>query len=141
MKRTTVYLALGSNIGERGHNLRRALELLSQRVTIEKVSPLYDTAPAGNTDQARFLNAVCRGCTSLAPEDLLSFIKDIEQQMGRQPGPPNSPRQIDVDILFYGRLVIDTPQLKIPHPRLSERAFVIGAPGSHCASAETPCLG
>ena len=125
MKPVIVYLGLGSNLGDRKANLCRALELLSANVKVARVSPVYDTAPVGNTDQPRFLNLVCKAKTPLTPPHLLSIIKDIEKQLGRVPAPPNSPRPIDIDILFYSDLVLETPALVIPHPRLTERAFVL----------------
>jgi 6-pyruvoyltetrahydropterin/6-carboxytetrahydropterin synthase len=90
-----------------------------------KISPTYDTAPVGNTDQPRFLNLVCKAKTSLSPPNLLRFVKNIEKKMGRVNGLPNSPRPIDIDILFYDDLVLETPVLVIPHPRLTERTFVL----------------
>jgi 2-amino-4-hydroxy-6-hydroxymethyldihydropteridine diphosphokinase len=86
---------------------------------------MYDTEPMENTAQPRFLNMVCQAKTMLRPEDLLTLVKGIERKMGRQPGRPNSPRPIDIDILFYGDRVVDTPDLKIPHPRMNYRAFVL----------------
>jgi 2-amino-4-hydroxy-6-hydroxymethyldihydropteridine diphosphokinase/queuosine biosynthesis protein QueD len=139
----TVYLGLGSNMGDRQANLRRALEMLSERVSIDAISPVYDTAPVGNTEQPRFLNMVCRGSTTLSPGALLAFVKDIEKRSGRRPGPRNSPRPIDIDILFYSNRVIRTPALVIPHPRLETRAFVLAplvdiAPGlKHPVSGKT----
>lgn len=124
-KSVTVYLGLGSNMGDRQANLRRALKMLSSRVKLEKLSPVYDTAPVGKVDQPRFLNLACRVTTSLTPADLLAFAKSIEKSLGRKPGPPNSPRPIDIDILFYGDRIIETPALTVPHPRLAERAFVL----------------
>ena len=79
----------------------------------------------GNTRQGRFLNLVCDGTTSLTPAEILNLAKEIEKTIGRKPGPINNPRPIDIDILFYDDLVIDTPALIIPHPRLIERAFVL----------------
>jgi len=125
VKPVIVYLGLGSNLEGRQTSLRRALELLSSGVKIAKVSPIYDTAPVGNINQPRFLNLVCKGTTQLPPPSLLRFIKDIETKMGRVSGPRNSPRPIDIDILFYGNLMLETPTLVIPHPRLTERAFVL----------------
>ena len=125
MKSAKVYLGLGSNLDDRGANLHHALGLLSTNISIKKVSPIYDTAPVGRTDQPRFLNMVCVGITRLSPSALLVFVKDIEVGMGRLPGPPNSPRPIDIDILFYEDLVLTTPDLVVPHPRLEERAFVL----------------
>ena len=124
-KPVQIYLGLGSNMGDRYYNLEWALHSLSQKMGMGQVSSIYDTAPVGNTAQPRFLNLVCEATTSLTPIELLAFIKEIEMDMGRQPGPPNSPRPIDIDILFYDNQIINTPELIIPHPRLTERAFVL----------------
>lgn len=120
-----VYLGLGSNMGNRQDNLDRALDFLSQRLRVEQVSPVYDTEPVGNTDQPRFLNQVCQVYTRLAPAELLILAKGIESKLGRVSSKSNAPRPIDIDILFYGDQVIETPELVIPHPRLAERAFVL----------------
>jgi 2-amino-4-hydroxy-6-hydroxymethyldihydropteridine diphosphokinase len=119
------YLGLGSNMGDRADNLSRALELLGQRVKVAPVSSTYDTAPVGNLDQPRFLNLACRITTRLEPIGLLTLVKGIESKLGRLPAGPNAPRPIDIDILFYGDLVLETAKLTIPHQRLSERAFVL----------------
>lgn len=124
-KPVTVYLGLGSNMGNRQENLDKALDLLSQRLRVERVSSVYDTEPVGNIDQPRFLNMVCQVYTGLAPVELLSLVKGIESKLGRVSSKPNAPRPIDIDILFYGDRVINTPELVIPHPRLVERAFVL----------------
>jgi len=121
----TVYLGLGSNMGDRQGNLDRALAFLSQRMSLKKVSAIYDTEPVGNIHQPRFLNLVCQVQTRLSPMELLTLTKGIESKLGRVPGKPNSPRPIDIDILFYGDQVIKNPKLVIPHPRLTERAFVL----------------
>jgi 2-amino-4-hydroxy-6-hydroxymethyldihydropteridine diphosphokinase len=120
-----IYLGLGSNMGDRWENLRRALYLLSQKIHINRVSPVYDTAPVGNTEQPRFLNIVCEAITSLPPLKLLVLVKGIEIEIGRKPDLPDSPRPIDIDILFYGDQIINTPKLVIPHDKLAERAFVL----------------
>jgi len=120
----TAYLGLGSNLGERRGNLERALEFLSQRLRIERVSSIYDSEPVGNTHQPRFLNLACQATTTLLPPGLIALAKGIEAKMGRTGG-SGVPRLIDIDILFYGNQVIKTPELVIPHPRLTERAFVL----------------
>ncbi len=120
-----IYLGLGSNIEDRIGNLRQALSLLSQKMKVNQVSPVYDTAPVGNTEQPRFLNLVCETTTSLTPMELLTLLKGIETSMGRKSGPINSPRLIDIDILFYNDRIINTTKLTIPHSRLTERAFVL----------------
>jgi 2-amino-4-hydroxy-6-hydroxymethyldihydropteridine diphosphokinase len=125
VKKVAIYLGLGSNLGNRQGNLDRAIQMLAPYVDVSNCSAVYDTAPVGNVDQPRFLNMVCKGKTDLSPADLLGFIKQIENQIGRKPGPINSPRPIDIDILFYNKLVMETPILVIPHPRLVERAFVL----------------
>ncbi len=120
-----VYLGLGSNMGDRKDNLDYALNLLSQRLRMGRVSSIYDTEPVGNTNQPRFLNLVCQIYTTLPPTALLAAAKGIELKMGRKSGTSNAPRPIDIDILFYGDQVIETSELVIPHPRLAERAFVL----------------
>ena len=121
----TVYLGLGSNMGNRQDNLNRALDFLSQRLRVEKISSVYDTEPIGNAQQPRFLNLVCQVSTRLAPMGLLILAKGIELKLGRTSGKSNAPRPIDIDILFYGDKIIETPELIIPHPRVAERAFVL----------------
>ena len=121
----TAYLGLGSNMGNRQDNLDRALEFLSQRLRVGKISSIYDTEPIGNTSQPRFLNLVCQVYTRLAPMELLALAKGIESKLGRTLSKSNTPRPIDIDILFYDDQVIETPELVIPHPRLTERAFVL----------------
>ena len=119
------YLGLGSNIGDRQDNLERALEFLSQRLRIEKISSVYETEPVGNINQPRFLNLACQVYTRLAPMGLLALAKGIESKLGRVFGKSNTPRPIDIDILSYDDQVVETPELVIPHPRLVERAFVL----------------
>jgi 2-amino-4-hydroxy-6-hydroxymethyldihydropteridine diphosphokinase len=126
IKSFPVYLGLGSNLGEKQEYLKRALDYISQRMRVEKASSIYDTEPIGsNPDQPRFLNLVCRVTTSVPPNMLLFLTKGIESKLGRLPGPKDGPRVIDIDILLYGDQIIDLPDLKIPHPRMLERAFVL----------------
>lgn len=120
-----VYLGLGSNMGDRKPNLDEGLELLSQRLQLGRVSSTYDTAPVGNRQQPRFLNLVCQVYTRLAPMELLTLVKGIESKLGRTAGERNAPRPLDMDILFYGDQIIESPKLVIPHPRLQERDFVL----------------
>ena len=120
-----VYLGLGSNLGDREENLGQALMSLSQRVNLEQISSIYETEPVGYGEQPLFLNLVCRVTTDFPPVELLRLVKDIETRMGRVPSFPNAPRLIDIDILFDGNEIIDSPDLTIPHPRLAERAFVL----------------
>ena len=120
------YLCLGSNMGEREENLRQALTLLSLKVNLDKVSSIYETEPVGYKEQPLFLNLVCRITTDLPPEELFHFVKEIETRIGRVPSEQiNSPRPIDIDILFYDNKIMETQSLIIPHPRLKDRAFVL----------------
>lgn len=120
-----VYLALGTNLGDRVEHLRAALQALLPLVEIQAASPVYETPPWGYTDQPAFLNMVVQAATERLPADLLRELKRIEVELGRQPNFRYGPRLIDLDILFYGGQVIDQDALVIPHPRLHERAFVL----------------
>ncbi len=121
----TVYLALGSNLGDRRGNLAAALQRLRELMEITTISSIYETEPVGYLDQPRFLNIVCRGKTTLSAQELLKYAKDIEVAIGRQPTFRNGPRPIDIDIIFYDNLHITQEDLTVPHPRMAERAFVL----------------
>lgn len=121
----TIYIALGTNLGDRPANLRAALRALPTAVTIIEESPVYETPPWGYKDQPAFLNMVIKAETDLEPESLLKYLKQLEAELGREQNFRWGPRLIDLDILFYDDLAIDTPPLVIPHPRLHERAFVL----------------
>ncbi|HEV2582828.1 MAG TPA: GTP cyclohydrolase MptA [Ktedonobacteraceae bacterium] len=121
----TIFLALGSNLGDRRANLAAALQRLRNAVEISDISSVYETEPVGYLDQPRFLNMVLRGHSSLSPEALLAYVKTIEATLGRQATFRNGPRLIDIDILFYDDLLDVQEHLSIPHPRFSERAFVL----------------
>lgn len=120
-----VYLALGSNLGNRLENLRSAVAGLRPYVSGIEYSRIYETAPIYVTDQPSFLNAVISGFTDLDPMMLLHTVKDIERQVGRMPTFRYGPRIVDIDIIFYGNQKIEHPELIVPHPRLAERAFVL----------------
>ncbi|MBI5351130.1 MAG: 2-amino-4-hydroxy-6-hydroxymethyldihydropteridine diphosphokinase [Chloroflexi bacterium] len=120
-----VYLALGSNMGNRLANLKSAVANLSPQMTVKKKSSVYETPPWGFTEQAAFLNQVVKVETYLEPEPLLRHLKRLETALGRVPNFQNGPRLIDIDILFFDDLIMDTPPLVVPHPRLHERAFVL----------------
>lgn len=124
-KPETVYIALGTNLGDREANLRTAKQHLSAKVTITQESPVYITPPWGYTEQPDFLNQVITVCTRLKPLPLLRLLKGIEQHMGREKLILNGPRLIDLDILFYGDQVVEMDNLQIPHPRMEGRAFVL----------------
>jgi 2-amino-4-hydroxy-6-hydroxymethyldihydropteridine diphosphokinase len=121
----TVLLALGTNLGERLSNLRAALEAFAPEIHVLAESAVYETEPWGYADQPAFLNMVVRAQTELTPPELLDRLKNLEATLGRTPTFRNGPRLIDLDILFYDDLLLDTPSLVIPHPRLHERAFVL----------------
>jgi 2-amino-4-hydroxy-6-hydroxymethyldihydropteridine diphosphokinase len=128
MKAVDAYVALGSNLGDREAHLRAALAALRARPEIEvaAVSRVYQTAPVGPPPQGPYLNAVVRLRTRLAPRGLLDCLLEIEAARGRQrEGGRWSARTLDLDLLFYGSLVLDEPGLRVPHPRLHERNFVL----------------
>ncbi len=123
------YLCLGSNIGDKIGHLQQAVRMLTEsgKVTVVRTSALYETEPWGNKDLDWFVNGVIEVKTKLTPRELLELCKSIEAQMGRQKTTSGKyeARKIDIDILFYGDLIIDEPDLKIPHEHLHERAFAI----------------
>jgi 2-amino-4-hydroxy-6-hydroxymethyldihydropteridine diphosphokinase len=122
----TVYLSLGSNLGDRQANLRRAVDsLAAQGLRILRVSSLYETEPIELRDQPWFLNLVVEADTDLFPKQLMSRIRKIELALGRKRTRPKGPRSIDIDILLFGESVIDTEELVVPHPRMTERRFVL----------------
>ncbi|MQF48523.1 2-amino-4-hydroxy-6-hydroxymethyldihydropteridine diphosphokinase [SAR202 cluster bacterium AC-647-N09_OGT_505m] len=125
MKTITAYLGLGSNLGDRGFNLRMAISLLCQRESLIAISLVYETDPWGYTSQPPFLNLVCALETSLSPQGLLELAQEVERKLGRVHTFRYGPRTIDVDILLYGNEVIQTQDLQIPHPMMSQRAFVL----------------
>jgi len=122
----TVYLGLGSNIGDREKNLRDAIRLLSESgIHIEKISSIYETEPVDFLDQAWFLNAALAAQTELSAAQLLTTLRNIESQMGSKKAFAKGPRLIDLDILLYGNETISTPDLQVPHPRMLLRNFVL----------------
>jgi 2-amino-4-hydroxy-6-hydroxymethyldihydropteridine diphosphokinase len=120
-----VYLALGSNLENRFANLKAAVNNLTPQLAVKKKSSVYETPPWGYEDQPDFLNQVVMAETYLDPEVLLKHLKRLETALGRTPSFENGPRLIDVDILFFDDLVLNTAELQLPHPRLHERAFVL----------------
>ena len=120
-----IYLALGTNLGDRLANLREAIDALAPDVIVNRESLIYETPPWGYADQPAFLNMVVEAETSLNPRALLDFLKKRENELGRVKNFRNGPRHIDLDILFYGDVVYEDERLQIPHPRLHERAFVL----------------
>ncbi|GAA0452753.1 2-amino-4-hydroxy-6-hydroxymethyldihydropteridine diphosphokinase [Alkalibacillus silvisoli] len=122
-----VYIALGSNIEPRESFIEQAIDRLDQHkeITVLKSSPVYQTKPVGYTKQGQFLNMVILVETGLPPSALLNTTQTIEQQLGRERDIRFGPRTIDIDILLYGEEKVDLEQLSIPHPRMTERAFVL----------------
>jgi 2-amino-4-hydroxy-6-hydroxymethyldihydropteridine diphosphokinase len=120
------FLSLGSNLGDREALLNEALNRLeTEGVHVVRRSSIHETEPQDYLDQPRFLNMAIEVETDLTPRELLAAIQKIETEMGRQRTIPKGPRTIDIDILFYANQVIATPALEIPHPRLTERNFVL----------------
>jgi 2-amino-4-hydroxy-6-hydroxymethyldihydropteridine diphosphokinase len=123
-----VFVALGSNLGDRERNLTAARDALGRdALGIERVSSIYETEPWGAANQGRYLNQVVRGRTQLAPRALLTTLLEIERALGRDRTHAKrfGPRVIDLDILFFEGAALNEPDLQIPHPRMMERAFVL----------------
>lgn len=121
----TIYLGLGSNLGDRVGNIHQALDLLSAQMKIKEISSIYETEPVGYSDQDWFLNLVLKGATGLDPIEMLTFTKSIESQLGRKESFRNAPRPIDIDILFFGDRIISLKEITIPHTGIVERGFVL----------------
>ncbi|MGI6307025.1 MAG: 2-amino-4-hydroxy-6-hydroxymethyldihydropteridine diphosphokinase [Dethiobacteria bacterium] len=123
----TVYLGLGSNIGDSHAYLQRAIDLLNAHpdIKVERVSPFLETEPVGYLEQPNFLNGVVQAATSLTPQELLAATQSIENKLGRVRTIRWGPRTIDIDILLYGDLILESTDLIIPHPRMLGRAFVL----------------
>jgi len=121
----TVFLGLGTNLGDREANLRAALRMLRDVVQIEAVSSVYESEPVGYRPQPDFLNMVVRARTQLEPSALLEAVRGIERALGREPSFRNAPRVMDIDLLLYDDIELDLPELTVPHPRMLERAFVL----------------
>lgn len=123
----TAYIGLGSNLGNRQSWLAEAIRLLGEHpgIRVEACSAVYETDPVGYTLQPAFLNMAVRAGTRLSPHDLLAYMLQVEQELGRKREVRWGPRTIDLDLLIYGDLELQTPDLTIPHPRMPERAFVL----------------
>lgn len=124
---TTAYIGLGSNLGDKETNIKKALELLGEApgIQVKKVASLYRTAPLYVTKQDWFLNTVAEIETSLNAHELLSLLKDMEKKLDRTPTVRWGPRTIDLDLLLFGNDKVCSSDLVVPHPRMTERAFVM----------------
>ncbi|HDS01297.1 MAG TPA: 2-amino-4-hydroxy-6-hydroxymethyldihydropteridine diphosphokinase [candidate division Zixibacteria bacterium] len=127
MPEDRIYLGLGSNLGQRENFLKSALEKMkaSDKIGVLRVSPVYETEPVGFTDQDSFLNIVVEISSKLPPEELMADLEEIESRVGKKAEFKNGPREIDIDILLYGKQVHESEKLKIPHPGLSRREFAL----------------
>ena len=137
----TVYIALGTNLGDRLANLRSAIQSMTPEITVLAESHVYETPPWGYEDQPAFLNMVIKAETGLEPESLLKYLKQLEAELGREQNFRWGPRLIDLDILFYDELILNSPPLVIPHPRLHERGFVLVPLADVAADLIHPLLG
>ncbi|WKZ33837.1 MAG: 2-amino-4-hydroxy-6-hydroxymethyldihydropteridine diphosphokinase [Thermodesulfobacteriota bacterium] len=122
-----IFIALGSNLGDRAGNIREAIRLAEKGggLAVVRISPLYESEPWGQEDQPRFVNAVMEARSGLPPGELLQYLKGIETEMGRQEAERWGPRLIDLDIIFYGSRVVKDERVEVPHPYAKERAFVM----------------
>jgi 2-amino-4-hydroxy-6-hydroxymethyldihydropteridine diphosphokinase len=138
---SVVYISIGSNLGDRESNFRTALERFKQKgLIIRTESSRYETEPWGVKDQPRFLNMALEIETELAPEELLQTLKDIETEMGRNKSFTWGPRIIDLDILLFDDLILNGEDLKIPHPFMHERDFVLKPLSEIAPDVEHPVL-
>ena len=138
---STVYIGIGSNLGDREENCIRAVELLEKRgIPVTKKSALHETKPWGVKDQPLFLNMAIEIETALSPRELLKILKEIEKETGREPASRWGPRIIDLDILLFNASVVDEDHLRIPHPLMHERDFVLKPLSEIAPDAEHPVL-
>jgi 2-amino-4-hydroxy-6-hydroxymethyldihydropteridine diphosphokinase len=138
---STVYIGIGSNLGDRGGNCIRAAGLFEKRgIPVKKKSSFYETEPWGMKNQPLFLNMAIEIETALSPRELLKMLKEMEKEIGREPTTRWGPRIIDLDILLYNTVVVDEDNLSIPHPLMHERDFVLKPLSEIAPEAEHPVL-
>ena len=138
---STVYIGIGSNLGDREENCIRAIELLEKRgIPVKKKSSLHETKPWGVQDQPLFLNMAIEIETALSPRELLKMLKEIEKETGRETSSRWGPRIIDLDILLFNAGVVEEDHLRIPHPLMHERDFVLKPLSEIAPDAEHPVL-
>ena len=137
-----IYLSLGSNIGDRFRLLQQAISKLNEAgITVKRKSSYWETEPVGYANQPWFLNLVVEAVTDLKPIQLLKTLKQIEASLGRTPAIRNGPREIDIDILLYDEVVLESSVLTIPHPRFHERRFVLEPLAELAPQLRHPILG
>jgi 2-amino-4-hydroxy-6-hydroxymethyldihydropteridine diphosphokinase len=137
----TIYLGIGSNLGDRAANIQAAVKALAPQVVMLSESALYETPAWGVENQPGFLNMALQGETELTPMDLRDYVKKIEAAVGRRPTYHWGPRVIDIDILLYEDLIVDVPKLVIPHPQMHKRPFVLVPLESIAPDVVHPALG
>lgn len=136
-----VAVAIGSNLGNREGHIRAAIDALRPIVGRLRESSLYATAPVGVGDQPEFLNAAVSGDTMLSPSALMGKLLEIERAYGRERPFPGAPRTLDLDLILYGDLIIDSPALTVPHPRFRDRRFVLEPLAEIAADWRDPVTG
>jgi 2-amino-4-hydroxy-6-hydroxymethyldihydropteridine diphosphokinase len=142
MQDDSVLLGLGSNLGDREGTIERGVRALAERgFETTRMSSLYLTRPVGGPDQDWFVNAVAKGRTTLAPEELITACLEVERALGRVRTVPNAPRTLDIDLLLYGSEVRHGPRLTLPHPRMQDRLFVLVPMAEIAPDARHPLLG
>ena len=138
----TAYIGLGANLGDREANIKRALEeIVRKGCRLVRISSMYETAPVGFEDQPDFLNTVAEIETEAGPAELLAVLDEIEQKIGRRETFKWGPRIVDLDILLYGDRILEEDNLKIPHPEMHKRAFVLSPLAEIAPDALHPVLG
>ena len=136
-----VVIAFGSNLGDRKEYIRRAIDLVGEDVVIEKISTIIETDPVGGPEQGRYLNGVLIGRSELHAAELMSRLLEIELSLGRVRTVQNGPRTIDLDLIDYDGIEMDTPLLTLPHPRAHQRYFVITPWAEVDPDAQLPGIG
>ncbi|MGA1610211.1 MAG: 2-amino-4-hydroxy-6-hydroxymethyldihydropteridine diphosphokinase [Candidatus Nanopelagicaceae bacterium] len=136
-----VVIAFGSNLGDRKEYIRRAIDLVGDDVVIEKISTIIETDPVGGPEQGRYLNGVLIGRSELHAAELMSRLLEIELALGRVRTIENGPRTIDLDLIDYDGIEMDTPLLTLPHPRAHQRYFVITPWAEVDPDAQLPGIG
>ena len=137
----TAYIGLGANLGDREVTLRNAIQMLMNMSDMTAVSSLFETDPVGFAQQPPFLNAVTAIETELEPDEVVSRLLDIENDLGRVRSFRNGPRTIDLDLLLYGDIVTKQPHATVPHPRMHERAFVLAPLAEIASTVRHPEIG